>query len=103
MTNEEAIKELQWVRERGFVADIGILGTDRIVCAVNMAIEALEKQIPQKPKSYHTTIFGDDRLAYDCPNCKHCFTVMRPNCDDVPIRNQHCDICGQKIDWSEEE
>lgn len=69
--------------------------------ALDMTIELFEKQIPQKPKSYHTIIFGDDRLAYDCPNCKHCFTMMKPNCDDVPMRNQYCDICGQKIDWSE--
>lgn len=92
MTKEEAIKDIR----EAIKPVVGGISLD-------IAIEALKKQIPQKPKSYHTTIFGDDRLAYDCPNCKHCFTVMRPNCDDVPIRNQHCDICGQKIDWSEGE
>lgn len=48
MTNEEAIHELEWVKERGFVADKGIIGTDRIVEAVSMAIEALEKSVKYK-------------------------------------------------------
>lgn len=44
MTNEEANKELEWVKERGFVADVGIIGTDRIVESIQMAIEAIKKQ-----------------------------------------------------------
>lgn len=95
MTNEEAIKELQWVRERGFVADIGILGTDRIVCAVNMAIEALKKQIPQAVDidfiPYNNT--EDSARVFICPECT----------EEVEREWDYCPECGQHIDWSEEE
>lgn len=64
MTNQEAIKELVWVKKRGFVADKGIIGTDRIVKACNMAIEALENCPPE------------DSICYGChEDCKKCETM----------------------------
>lgn len=49
-----------------------------------MAIEALEKQIPKKPiDEYH-------RIAY-CPAC-----------GELIVDTYCCPECGQKIDWSEE-
>lgn len=66
--------------------------TDEKPCAVQMAREALEKQIPKKP-SDTLTISGISR--YKSGNCK-CGTAI------LQIY-KYCPSCGQAIDWSEEE
>lgn len=65
--------------------------------ALDMAIEALEKQIAKKPEPINYEKYIDVvenakflRGAYWCPNCKH--TVRS---------GTYCDDCGQKLDWSE--
>ena len=57
------------------------------VAAFETAIEALEKQLPKKP-IYHTAKFAP---IYECPSCGYI---------DV-YGQEHCDNCGQKLDWSE--
>lgn len=54
--------------------------------ALDIAVEALEKQLPKKPieKSIHF-------VYYKCPNCNRI----------LPIDKNYCD-CGQKLDWPEE-
>ena len=55
--------------------------------ALTMAINALEKQIPKKPKT-------DDRyVMYICPCCN----------DFIKVSHNCCQNCGQAIDWSDEE
>ena len=55
--------------------------------ALTMAINALEKQIPKKPKT-------DDRyVMYICPCCN----------DFIKVSHNCCQNCGQKFDWSDEE
>ena len=55
--------------------------------AVDMAIKALEMQIPKKPKT-------DDRyVMYICPRCN----------EFIKINKNYCMNCGQKLDWSDEE
>lgn len=55
--------------------------------ALDIAIEALEKQLPKKPIE-HSTKFA---AFYECPSC-----------GDVDVYGQkNCDNCGQKIKWSE--
>ena len=50
------------------------------------AINALEKQVPKKPKT-------DDRyIMYICPCCN----------DFIKVNHNYCTNCGQAIDWSEE-
>ena len=52
--------------------------------ALTMAINALEKQIPKKPKT-------DDRyVMYICPCCN----------DFIKVSHNCCQNCGQAIDWS---
>lgn len=52
-----------------------------------LAINALEKQIPKKPKT-------DDRyVMYICPCCN----------DFIKVSHNCCQNCGQAIDWSDEE
>ena len=53
-----------------------------------IAIQALEKQMPKKPKEIDC--IGFDTLA--CPECKMALYLYEP----------YCDNCGQKIDWSDE-
>ena len=72
MTESEAIKELHEIRPRG-----GIIPQKRAE-AIDVAINALEKQIPKK------------RDNYSCPVCSHyfedgeCFT--------------YCPECGQRLE-----
>lgn len=56
--------------------------------AVNMAINALEKQMPKKP------IFTEDKQFALCPCC---------DMKGLFEKQKHCDNCGQAIDWSDEE
>lgn len=61
-------------------------------CAVQMAREALEKQIPKKPSGTLTTS-GISR--YKSGNCG-CGTA-------IAMVYKYCPNCGQSIDWSEVE
>ena len=55
--------------------------------AYDVAINALEKQIPKKPKT-------DDRyVMYICPWCN----------DFVKVSHNYCQNCGQKLDWGDGE
>ena len=67
--------------------------------AYDVAINALEKQIPKKPTpiDYEKYIDVIDnarflRGAYWCPNCKH-----------VVKSGSFCSDCGQKLDWESNE
>jgi RNA polymerase-binding transcription factor DksA len=51
---------------------------------IDMAIVALEKQIPLKPTHEATKL---DK--YTCPSCKNVHEEKYP----------YCDFCGQRIDW----
>ena len=93
MKESEAIRELHKIRPRG-----GIIPQKRAE-ALDVAIQALEKQIPKKPTpiDYEKYIDVIDnaiflRGAYWCPNCKH-----------VIKSGSFCSDCGQKLDWSDEE
>ena len=66
--------------------------------------DALDKyDVAKKTHGYAVQLLGEKKYAYDCPSCKHCFTMLKPSELGTPLRNQFCDICGQAIDWSEEE
>lgn len=94
MTESEAIKELHGIRPRG-----GIIPQKRAE-ALDVAIQALEKQMPKKPimKQY----FKDMKEEYLC--CPTCGEILT---DRIPADNKtfyfHCMNCGQKFDWSDEE
>ena len=90
MTNEEAI---EYITER-YVTMSMCLTLDE--CrkhnkAISMAIEALEKQIPKKPR--------ETRCALMCANCGH--KITEKGCKKL-YRN-YCKKCGQAIDWSDDE
>lgn len=65
------------------------------------AIEALEKQLPKKPKEngIYSGTFKKTK-AYTCPTCCNCcLEKMMNERQDTDF----CWNCGQKLDWSETE
>ena len=82
MTYEDAIELLRHDKARNFVK--GEL--EEYWRAFDMAIEALEKQIPKKPNS----IF--------CPICNFPSIIDGEYGDRYP----YCFNCGQAIDWTED-
>ena len=80
MKPEEAI---QAVKE---VTGMSLPWNDRHYEALQMALSALEKQIPKKPIE-----LGPFSLFYKCPICKKSVN------DDAG----YCAVCGCKLNWSE--
>ena len=66
--------------------------------AIYVAIEALEKQIPKKPKE---TDAYPHRLY--CPTCHWTFCFNKENADGYRMMHMftYCPECGQAIDWSD--
>lgn len=56
---------------------------------IGVAIEALDKQIPEKPK------LDNDNGIYETEHC--------PNCNRKLFPNEHHCKCGQALDWSDTE
>lgn len=90
MTNKEAIQGLLNVK-------VQMAEESPFTKAVDLSVEALEKQIPQKP-ILQADGYYDGELVYDtwlCPNCDTAYEV------DIE-KHKYCPNCGQAIDWSEE-
>lgn len=87
MTENEAIKELHKIRPRG-----GIIPQKRAE-ALDVAIQALEKQIPKKPVKSENQVVRYANTYY-CPICNLGITGTNIA--------KWCYHCGQKLDWSEE-
>ena len=80
MTNEEAIENLKYL-----ISDDCTDTQHDFVKEIKIAIEALEKQIPKKPY-----------WEYGVWHCESCGF-------DVFIDDFFCPICGQEIDWEDDE
>ena len=86
ITNEEVLNRLKiWVKECD----------DYLTCkamkdAIEITIEALEKQIPKKP--IEKFAFSDGIGAGLCPFCN----------EGVNEEMNFCSYCGQAIDWEED-
>lgn len=61
--------------------------------AFEVAIEALEKQIPKKPYDVDT-----EYKTFDCPEC-----LSKIYTDDDVRDCGYCCVCGQALDWGETE
>lgn len=81
MTHEEAIKQLSNVT----IYHQGECTRE----ALDIAINAIKKQIPKKPLIIKT---GDFFGHVICPNCEEVEFGFKQPC--------FCDNCGQAIDWS---
>lgn len=64
---------------------------------LQMAIKALEKQIPKKP-DLEGDGYADGFLVYDTWICPCCGMHYEVDYDDY----KHCPECGQAIDWSDQ-
>ena len=77
MTESEAISVLNMIETHGALPTM----------AKAKSIEALEKQIPQKPKAI------DRYELYICTCCNNLIKLCK----------NYCEYCGQKLDWSDGE
>ena len=86
MTSEEAIKQLN---------SVAIYHFDKYTTdAINMAIDAIEKQVPKKPIIRKTK----DYFGY----VEH---TICPNCEKIEFGHEQpcfCKLCGQALDWEGE-
>lgn len=79
MTHEEAIKQLN---------SVAIYHFDKCTTnAIDLAIDALDKQIPKKP--IEKFAFSDDIEAGLCPLCN----------EGVNEEMNFCSYCGQALEW----
>lgn len=62
--------------------------------AVDMAIQALEKQIPKKVQLRHIYKFD----GFDDGECPTCGLNVSRDCDGTDV---FCPDCGQKLDWGD--
>ena len=100
MTENEAIKNLKDILDECTESEEAVCYVTYVDAPVlEMAINALEKQIPKKPTPIdyekYIDVIDNARLlrgAYWCPNCKR-----------VVKSGSFCNDCGQKLDWSDEE
>ena len=86
MTESEAIKSLKSNRPTSRYIIVNYLKMNE---ALKMAINALENQIPKKPRFYAHNYY-----------CSVCDNLVGNN-EFEWQRFKYCDMCGQKIDWSE--
>lgn len=94
MTIQEILKNVNYCLETGFTM---YLSTKEDVQTIK---NALEKQIPKKPKSYLVNMKHIDFL---CPNCKKRI-ISKVDGEWLAGKNQKfCDECGKALDWSVKE
>lgn len=91
MTNEEAINELR-DRYLSISAYVDKKQCDKANKAIDMAIQALEKQIPKKPKTSFLSDF------FWCPTCER---AIKMKIENGKIYIGFCPFCGQALDFSE--
>ena len=88
MTYEEAIKHFKSLQKRYTKEHNG-----QMCEKVNLAIKALEKQIPKKPIIRKTKDYFGCVQYIMCPNCEKVDFGLTQPC--------FCRLCGQAIDWKE--
>lgn len=98
MTENEAIREVRFNMSTIGLSD---KAAKRVVEARNMAIKALEKQIPKKPIFNHN--LSDTLSVFHC----ECGNVIKVSHDAGIMDNNnapnYCSKCGCRLDWSDEE
>ena len=109
MTNQEAIKMQEAIK-------VGLKETgkdhpyrDELIQPMkescDMAIEALEKQTPKKPKHVITNMGINGNFRRECPSCGWLMferVTTKDASEPVVCRIfNFCQSCGQRIDWSE--
>jgi hypothetical protein len=96
MTENEAVEAMQFDLKIG-----GEIHSQVLRDAVDVAIQALEKQIPKRPIFNHN--LSDTLSLFHC-ECGNAIKVSH----DIGIMNNnnapnYCSKCGCRLDWSDEE
>ena len=102
MTASEAIKMLQIQKPAYGCKEY----KKPLMYAYEMAIQALEKQIPKKPNKAIDSSWGIQKEAHTCPVCDYYLTevhFIEPQKIESNKKITYCETCGQAIDWSDEE
>lgn len=89
MSDEEAKRKLLCCVEWEYSNDYAV--------AVEVAVNALEKQIPKKV-TFSGDAYVDGELYYDTASCPACDCVFE---DETEFGFNHCPNCGQALDWSD--
>lgn len=100
MTEKEAIETLQeksLERCEAFGFDCGNCDKCEVTIAYDMAIKALEKQIPKKPIDVCTPVVTWGL----CPICKGELNKLGNRPNRVFESTKYCPDCGQALDWSD--
>lgn len=99
MIYKEAIQELK--EDRALYESDTVYAGDGtpdgdLMLAIDMAIEALKKQIPIKPLPQYITTGLEKRLvSYKCPCCGN------SSLGNNEYKFNCCEECGQALDWSD--
>lgn len=95
MTYEEAIER---IRVHFAVHDDG-RPTPKLDEAVDIAIEAMEKQIPKKVEYGIDGSWGTEKEQPVCPVCD--YFIIQTYFIGEGKKVTYCEHCGQALDWSE--
>ena len=77
--------------------------TGEHIKSIEIAIQALEKQIPKKPMRIERSAMGWEYMDYYCPCGKfigaepHIKSILEKG--EIPVK--YCDDCGQRLDFKE--
>lgn len=98
MKENEAI---EWIKElKGSEEILEFYYAESFIKACDMAVQALEKQIPRKPRKTDSYRGVLKRVyAYVCPTCGNACLEKYMN---ERQNTMFCWNCGQKLDWSDE-
>jgi hypothetical protein len=98
MTENEAIKEVRFNMSKIGLKENSV---KRVVKARDLAIKALEKQIPKKPIFNHN--LSDTLSVFRC----ECGNTIKVSHDTGIMDNNnapnYCSKCGCRFDWGDEE
>lgn len=101
MTASEAIETIQFDLEIG-----GEIQSQVMHDAIDVAIQALEKQIPKKPNKTIDSSWGTQKESHTCPVCDCDLTevyFIAPQESKIKEKITYCEACGQAINWGDEE
>jgi hypothetical protein len=95
-TCEMAIQTLDFIKWK-YEEKIDDAGTHKYIKALQMGINALEKQMPKKPTLR-------DKYDFYCPCCNEYLEIQE---EDISIYSmtppKYCLHCGQALDWGDTE
>ena len=72
------------------------------ICIEKIRVALKELVDKETPKKLKRKTDKDGRILWVCPTCGDVYKKFWSEVETVTHR-KHCDNCGQKLDWSEEE